>query len=151
MWWEPSGSVSGLHLLCLTGLGTSHSSKTDGNNVTGGNSHLSSERGEKRTSTLFSQGWSEKCFPMSWKDPQSLTLKHSCCLLWSISWNSTAKNRVILTQSFMAEIFTVVAWLWWKPQDRCAFEINLFCFVALEDTAKILPCYNKKHRYGKVI
>lgn len=52
--------------------------------------------GEKRKFILFSQGWFVKCFPMSWKGPQSLTFKQWCCLLWSISWNSTAKIAILL-------------------------------------------------------
>lgn len=40
----------------------------------------------------------------------------------------------ILSWLFPHEIFSVVAWLWGESQNRCAFEINLFCFVALEDT-----------------
>lgn len=62
-----------------------------------------------------------------------------------------SKNSNIVTQSFTAEIFTAVAWMWRKSQGRYAFEINLFEFVALEDTGNILPFYNKRRRYGKVI
>lgn len=63
MQWEPSGSEYGIHDRCFIQLCTSYLGKMDGGSVTGGNSHLLSEKVKRDHLHHFHKDDLENAFP----------------------------------------------------------------------------------------